>query len=148
MIPANELRIGNWVNVPNEKQCPFRIDAFEFLSNIDYKVAMDNGTYYVEGFGEVPNHPLTWHKKDLLPIPLTPEILEKCGTANGASPFKDQLAYYFKSNTNTILWCGGFLFKKITEDRFIFICDERVEYLHTLQNAIFALTGKELEIKM
>jgi hypothetical protein len=67
---ANELRIGNRVNVPNKGQCPFRIDAFEYLSEDFGKVAMGK---------DKDLHPATWYLSDIDPIPLTPKILEKCG---------------------------------------------------------------------
>ena len=69
-MKPNELRIGNYVNVANEKQCPFRIDGFQFVSKIDCKV---------EQYGMPNTHPLTWYFKDIKPIPLTEQWLIRFG---------------------------------------------------------------------
>jgi hypothetical protein len=125
-MKANELRIGNYVNVPNPKQCPFRIDAFEYCSEKFIKVAQEvkiNGK-------EV--HPLTWYGKDLEPIPLTEEWLLKFG---------------FENNRLGLFDCI-----KVVEDigfhiYFIQRHLKEVQYVHQLQNLYFALIGEELTFK-
>src|SRR5690348_4796013 len=94
MVDARELRIGNYVNTPHIMQSFFRIDGFEYLYDEDYKVAMNTGTIKVDNvIGEIRTHPLTWYKKHLSPIPLSSDILEKCGfkygKVNGISSFEE-----------------------------------------------------------
>lgn len=121
MIKANELRIGNWCywNQPTSK--PEIISAYDFES-------------IVEG-GNVP-----------YPIPLTHEILEKCG--------------FVRSNPASFSWCidtlpfseirlegSGICFMILTGN--IYQClNKEQKYLHQLQNLVFALTGKELQITL
>ena len=128
-MKANELRIGNYFNVPIKEQSPFRIDAFEYALDTFVKVAQHqtiNGT-------EV--HPLTWYGKDLTPIPLTREWLIKfkfeelekdCRTFFKKGKFKVEL-----SNNGNVYY-----------NRNIFISS-----VHQLQNLYFALTGEELTFK-
>lgn len=60
MIPANELRIGNWVGNGDKN---FQVEHFMLSPDIG---SADGYKYDV----------------DYLQIPLTPEILEKCGFEN------------------------------------------------------------------
>lgn len=126
MIQAKDLRAGNLV--------------FENTFN------MGNGNY--EGVPIVVNGNIiktielspTLHAYS--PIPLSPDILERCGfvTVN-KDKFSDKFAYAFKENEhhfkfyppNTLYWHGYPL---------------NVEYLHQLQNLYFALTGEELTITL
>lgn len=62
MIKANELRIRNWVNVAG-----INVEIFSITSD-------GNGNHGYNSFqGEMPDF------EGCEPIPLTPEILEKCG---------------------------------------------------------------------
>jgi len=87
-----------------------------------------------------------------LPIPLTPEILEKCGFVKnkvqndcielGGIDFHLELMwgkenYYYPMLTQTPQGC---------EERTVFL--NRINSLHQLQNLYFALTGQELEVKL
>jgi hypothetical protein len=141
-MKANELRLGNYVNVPIPEQCPFRIDDFECLSYEFIKVAQKQ---IING-KEV--HPLTWYGNDLQPIPLTEEWLLKFG-------FK---LYEKKVSLNI----GGELFNYAMKDEFIIWTDLKsgwtldsrkdrkthwLNSLHQLQNLYFALTGEELKLK-
>lgn len=139
MIKAEELRIGNLVNVPRADQIPFRIDAFEFLGKDFGKVAQNNGTYMVMDI-EVPFHPLTWELKDLSPIPLTPKILEKFGLNF------DGLTYRNKTDlvvSGEFTWVGIYI-PRNDED----VTLDCPEYVHQLQNLYYALTGTELTITL
>jgi len=136
-MKANDLRIGNYVNVPREDQSPFRIDAFESLSVKFIKVAMIHPEY-VESM-----HPLTWYGDDLKPIPLTEEWLLNFGFEKHES----LIGFYFKGNLvverNIII--SGFNFRKrINLRESLHLAD--FDYTHQLQNLYFALTGSELTI--
>lgn len=60
MIKASELRIGNWIFIDNEEKPKY---AYEVTAH---------DIEEIDGCGT-----------DSFPIPLTPEILEKCGFDNG-----------------------------------------------------------------
>jgi hypothetical protein len=134
-MKANELMIGNYVNVPNAEQCPFRIDAFEYCSEKFIKVAQEvkiNGA-------EV--HPLTWYGGDLQPIPLTEEWLLKFGFEWKGLISKGRYLTIFTP-------CGKALVFK--DNYFIFAgvtIETQIQYVHQLQNLYFALTGEELTFK-
>lgn len=125
MIQANELRIGNWVELKNSGF--IRIDA--------------------DNIGEIVNNPAI-----LNPIPLTPEILKKCGFYTKKDP----------TSTFTIYWNPRMeIFAFMDEnpiDRIniyyrdvgdiAFLGTRRKFHLHQLQNLYFALTGEELQVQL
>lgn len=112
MIKANELRIGN--NIFNGVITSINKDGFTFF----------------DGFQE-------WHSKKLvsetiLPTPLTPEILEKCGFC-----LHKNLVYIHKHHARI----------RITKQLELLLDNNlwvELKYLHQLQNLYFALTGEEL----
>jgi len=118
-MEANEIRVGNWLEW-NKK--PFKVCAI-FRSVTENELwAKDNN--------------------ELHPIPLTEEILLKCG-------FK-----YYKESNSYELDCGFSVpiwGKYDSENNLHVSCDEigiEIHYLHQLQNLYFALTGQELEINL
>lgn len=109
MIHPNELRIGNWVNYPFGGHAQIR-----------------NGLWIDDAY-----------EAAAFPIPITPEILEKCGIKR-------------TGNFSIIKWfmVGPFVF--YFEDNFLYWEADKsvnVQHLHQLQNLYFALTGKELNYK-
>lgn len=136
MIQANELRIGNWVK---------RYDGVDIqVSNIGkVGLGLDIGPKGMPIY-------LEWSKFE--PIPLTTEILGKCGfEKQGGTWF---FIEYFTDCMEAAEKCGVTI--NLTTGRcFIFQNDEeegadgaylkhRIEHLHQLQNLYFALTGEEL----
>jgi hypothetical protein len=113
---ANEFRIGNW---------------YSQFGNL-HQVTWDT----IKALGDAPETQL-WCK----PIPLSPEILEKFGFG------KDISSQY-----------GGYLIKVKEGESIRIVNDESIgwhwpmngynrpitNYIHQLQNLIFALTGEEL----
>jgi hypothetical protein len=102
-MKANELRIGNWVRYHH------------------------NG-----GFIDAQIFHLTDEDINVLPIPLSPEIIEKCG-------FEDEYGngrYYFDG----LEYYDGKLWFRTSEIK--------IQYLHQFQNLYFALTGEELEVNL
>lgn len=150
-MKENELRIGNYVNVPNKSQCPFRIDGFEYWNNNGGKVEMK----LVEW-----GHPLTWEFSELSPIPLTEEILLRCGfewSHNYDSWGHHKLNIYISQNKGNGYWRipkGGFSNDNYdnkfyaTAEREYSVSSTPIEYLHQLQNLYSALTNEELIIKL
>lgn len=120
MITANELRIGDYV--------------FE-LEYLKVKSISETG---VNGDANGVNYPF-----DMLSgIPITPEILEKCGFEywtldHDCTDPKD--AYWvhkkLKFSINNLSW-------KVQK------LNVSVKYLHQLQNLYFSLTGEELIINL
>jgi hypothetical protein len=112
MINVHELRLGNWVNIWGE---PNNIGSLQ--SNF--------WGVFINKVGEVDF-------KDISPIPLTPEILEKCGFV------------LMEGSWYNLLYIdpvGAGRFKCLYSVPYL-------DYLHQLQNLYFALTGKELEINL
>jgi hypothetical protein len=122
---ANELRIGNYAIV---KDAP--IEAIIRVR--------------AQHIAEAEEHNPSWF---LYPIPLTLEILEKCG-------FKSFRGLHFQ------LEIGGdsdlHLTYAITDDFYFTIYTQgdqgklpvKTQYLHQLQNLYFALTGNELTVNL
>ena len=119
MIQANELRLGNW-----------------FQSNIYQQVALETLEYLLN-----PN--FAPHSA-VKPIPLTPEILEKCGfecVSHGLTT----ITYVHKGLPEYGRTC--YWHAEIGELNLNYIAIG-VKYLHQLQNLYFALTGEELEVNL
>lgn len=118
-MKAQELRIGNWVwnDVQN---LPVKVD----IRILNQQYSADRG------IGR------SWN-----PIPLTEEILLKCGfvrrgiTSNNGSKLTLHHKDYMYTNGRVYWnsWC---------------ILDSIPEHLHQLQNLYYALTGEELEVKL
>ena len=121
MIPANELRIGNWA------------------SNGEKNFVFDASSLYDATSG------LT--SKFIFPIPLTPEVLEKCGFDwriwDGNEHHK---VLSYKNTPIHTYWDGSeWCFKYGFDSDLTFAA---CQYVHQLQNLIFALTGEELTVKL
>lgn len=143
-LQANELRIGNWINDPLLKR-EVRVDGIE--PNWDYL-----WLNYKNGSGQYKSM-----IKDIEPIPLTEEWLEKLGFE-----FYDYDVFDKDEDGDMKAIYTAFRIKNgTTEYRVDIQPDEKhsfnikwlwseevvlssVLYVHTLQNLFFALTGKEL----
>jgi hypothetical protein len=121
MIQANELRIGNWIRI-RESDTKVQVEA------------------YMLAISELSN---------CQPIPLTPEILEKCGFEKQESA--DQYGWYLGAGRRCLCWCYSDIvsleFKKCQSDYSDTLFDFSCKYLHQLQNLYFALTSEELTFK-
>jgi hypothetical protein len=140
MLNTQELRLGNYVNVPREDQSPFRIDGFEFLTKDFCKVEMVFNPNF---------HPLTWELKDLQPIPLTPDILVK------AAALVNKVSFTYRIDLPGIQMLFLDLAGVGTTSYYVNIFQQgvsitlgKVQYLHQVQNLFFALTGTELTLSL
>lgn len=142
MIDAKELRIGNIVEVilsPSKAEF-WGIDSISLdlltvydLNSPDRKMDVDNRKRLEDEYlGRIS------------PIPLTEEMLLKCG---------------FNYDKEEDCWkiCGLFIRKEDCGFRIYIECEDAwysgcyfndFRYLHQLQNIYFDLTGKELEVKL
>jgi len=118
------------------------------IGNLVYLVYPDGITHKVEITGILPDKVFFKGKSSgfsmyeaISPIPLTEEILLKCGFDENMvlSTIEGEIRYYGDGDINI----GG-------EDSctlgMVYIA--KCKYLHQLQNLYFALTGKELEVEL
>lgn len=122
-MKANELRIGNWVEQPNDGVT--RVTAI--LNDLQIKTE----TGYID--------------KYCRPIPLTEEWLLKFGFTYDEVfgwSFSDEKIYfilnYYQPNNRVVLE---------TDEESVITVPQDISYVHQLQNLYFALTGQELELK-
>jgi hypothetical protein len=124
MINPSELRFGNYVIVENYNSKYWnKIGKVEgFTRNAEY-VSLDinqNSAFYL---------------KDIEPIPLTEEILIKCGFEK-----PDRGCFQYKgirlTQIRDLYFRGNFPIKA------------DIKYLHQLQNLVFSLLNEELTIKI
>lgn len=111
MIDPKELRIGNYLKWQNNAQI-FDIMLTHFLDKY-FWVHIERG--------------------HILPVILTPEILQKCGLLNEVLPGIFPDIEYFSVNDGSLYFNGEYTATDL-------------KYLHQLQNIYFALSGSELEI--
>lgn len=142
MINANELRIGNKV------KCKVSNDAgiYEVKGIDGYKIVAKKGK------SDVPDYERTiriwggardnelYVESQLAGIPLTPEILEKCGfeVKGGyayAAEVKNWRMKIYRNEGGSYNWA-------ISNWNVI-----ELKHLHQLQNLFYSLTGTELEIQ-
>ncbi len=120
MIKLSELRFCNWVD---DDGVFVRVDKAYFSYLLDY--------------------PITNRAN---PIPLTPEILEKCGWVwnEECNSFEKYPNGDARMNLQKKFNGGYTMFNYVIK---ALIC-ENIWHLHQLQNLYFALTGTELEISL
>lgn len=130
MIQANELRLGNIINIGGNT-----IDTYQTYKpcKVNINVLKD----IVQENMERPEAILSaWQ-----PIPLTPELLEECSLIYDGEYFVIKNSYFELKPTED----GKF---QLTINSAEYETKLIVEYLHQLQNLYFALTGEELEIAL
>lgn len=130
MIDVKELRIGNYV---------FPKNGSGAVSVIGEVFAIDDYRVSVKG-----NHnQYDYHL--LEPIPLTKELLLKCGFVyNAVDESFDRLNLRVRILGNS---CCAFIGFEVGTGKVWYDANLEIKSLHQLQNINFVLTGKELEIK-
>jgi len=157
MITANELRIGNLIfwnpklSNPNITLAAMQVEISAILEDkISY--ISPGIEYRVEPFEDDLLQKETPYKslKELEPIILTAEILEKCGFKQGddylskKAYVKHEGEYFLEININIVDY------KVLLH----FAGDQKVglphsyKYIHEFQNLYFALTHEELEVNL
>lgn len=133
MIQPNELRIGNWVE-------------WEF-KNKSRKIEVESvwaGGINVQG-GYGGSIEPEYDYRTLYPIPLTPEILEKCGFKN-----REMNIDIWEKGINVLrypLEPNEYYFCIPDKSTLSIINESKFSFLHQLQNLYFALTNEELIYK-
>lgn len=120
-MEAKELRIGNWVNVP---ESAFGFYSYTYRISPAFIEVRTNGVYQ------------TFEINDIKPIPLTPEILEKAGFERIGNKWKLK---------NISIGLGNSFISCLIGQTYI---EPNLKHLHQLQNLYFALTGEELKIEL
>ena len=136
MIQPNELRIGNALEYFVEDS----LAESEWILNIvdaDDIVLACKDEYF---------------NKYYRPIPLTPEILEKCGFEKGTTEWYSKKYFTDLNEVAEVMELQINLksFRCSVFDTDLEGCAmtaKRIKYLHQLQNLHFALTGEELTFK-
>ena len=143
-MKANELRIGNYVKVSTPAiTCDnFRVEEIRWV-DCEYVIrhypVAEHYYFCLEGF-----------LRHAEPIPITPELLERCGFKNNVDE------YYLDEKDITCIWRGDgldiaekggryYLWEEC-QDPWYSGCRIEVKSLHGLQNLYYALTGEELTI--
>ena len=147
MIKGKELRLGNLVKDRGEKV--IRID---FLDHIQDGYDTKFGQLVFFDGKEV--HPMTEYSDFANPIPLTNEILEKTGfeDLSTVNIWQDKLR--LKGFPFTFVFTKTYNELRLHPENFsdnlniAFIINGGIKSVHQLQNLYFALTGKELDIKL
>lgn len=140
-VKPREIQTGNYFNVPNPAQCPFRIDCIELLHPSD---GFGKFGMYMKGFENA--HPLTWYLKDLEPIQITEEWLLKFGFKKGGSEYKLFPSFgtqFIADFTGEELWFMAYTRTVHSDYKEVYLATP-IKYVHQLQNLCFILTGEEL----
>lgn len=155
MVNINELRIGNLVSTNGKPMNTSHKDIYKVLA-IDSRDSFEEFKGCVTITCDDPRYKDVgaWCQY-LEPIPLTPELLEKCGfeySSNHIYEYKYDGSILFdelndwknidKYSIGIVAGNGGWL--HIPAGEVIIRC----LYLHQLQNMYYAITGEELEVKL
>ena len=122
-MKSQDLRIGNWIYESKATQFPMQVEAI-----------FQDGTLYLNFEG---NEGDVWdcNVKDIEAIPLTNEILLKCGFEKiGMAYIKGMFIINGRSDGRFQLGNSGM--------------SVELTFLHQLQNLFYSLTGKELEVEL
>jgi len=134
-MKAKELRIGNFIYADG-----LHGGVIKTVEGIDVKGTLREENRVIL----FKDHPVGEFIQHCKGIPLTEEWLLKFGFKKVLDEYKNELWEYQYDNGSQIrLWNYN------NEGYFFELHDSHpaIKYIHSLQNFIFALTGKELELK-
>ena len=138
MIKANELRLGNKIQVNG-----LHGDLFMTVSAITGKGTLNENKRVI--FFEEDKEQVGEFLEHCYSIPLTPDILEKCGFDIDLNNFNWNAFKEFENNG-----LSHYVTLRFNEKRGWFFnhAASPVKHVHQLQNLYFVLTGEELEINL
>lgn len=129
-MKIQELRIGNWFIGYNGKPFQWSLGHFGLLTLKKNRPEIDDIIK--------------------LPIPLTEEILLKCGLTQKGSlfgiGFLDTIYWY--NRENQILYIEYTDSPFVEDEGMRYPVSSPIKHLHVLMNIIYDLTGEELEVKL
>lgn len=132
MIHTKDLMIGNWVEyylTENKTICSTPIQVAVITRKT---ISYDRSKIGSGCMCDV-------EEESLVGIPITEELLEKCGFCKGAY-------YWFDTNAVEVALVGSVAFMHFQGDEDWKVTD--IQFLHQLQNAYYTLTKKELVVKL
>lgn len=125
MIQSSDLRLGNVV-----------LDADGRYNSVveikQYFVVLNRSKSMEERY--IP-------LESLRPVPLTEEVLLKCGFERPGHSFNGEIFHLSEWDDFPLHWC-------VAMNKNGAILVEKMKYLHELQNLVYALTGKELVVNL
>lgn len=136
-LMATDLRIGNWIADHNEEKRFFKVEQITYSdkSNV-YYIHYNNGCTKCQ-------------VKYLDPIPLSEEVLLKCGfkrIANLISGSEIEIVYYQNGKIIVYLLKDFFEIEIETSSGIFNLHHTFEKHLHQLQNLFYSLTQIELEV--
>lgn len=147
-MKANEL-IGNWFTKEGA-------DSLYWFKPLTFHNPQDQGgrcdCEYLKVKKPFVNGLKECYAKDLRPIPLTPELLEKCGFEKFPYDADDEDVEYWilklPESGQISYYKPGEFFVSDTHSPDFYGAKVNITHLHQLQNLYFALTGEELQINL
>lgn len=135
MIPINDLRIRNIVSFSSSIICGNVLNKNTELIVVDSinRIGFINE---IDGQGGIDND-------DLIGIPITEKILLQCGFEYGN--YSKHLSFELNGIFEE---CDYLSTMDFINFKFGYYGFKKIEYLHQMQNFIFSLTGKELQINI
>ena len=132
-MKQNEIRVGNWL-----------IDPRAYDKDLNKKFGVDDSPYFKVTARDIQ------FAEEYITIPLTEEILLKCGFSYRNCPPCGQDQWANMGIWSLILPSGTYLTLRggIKDIKVIYPHGTAILYLHQLQNLYFALTGQELEVNL
>lgn len=134
MIPVQELRVGNIVKIDDEYLGPIegKVTSLNEKAEVELLLSANKGNIIHFRCGA----------EDIFPIPITEELLLKCGFEK--EPFSSKIYKIDTEDSSVVYYFEGNMLDIRTKDnnRISVMC----KFVHQLQNAYYLLTDDELEI--
>jgi hypothetical protein len=137
MIKANEIRLGNYIFEPLDNKI-VKVEQICKLSSNSLNQSIGIRYNEWQNWSDLGN---------AQPIPLTEELLLKCGGTIEGNGYKNIIIKLDKKEGNGLILRSDGMFMLVINHAPMIIF-EHIKYLHSLQNLYFALTGEELKINL